>query len=355
MNKMINPVLGAIHFWLTVSVLLWTTNAWVSTLASTGTSSFQQSPSKAFTLCHSTTKSIDSSSSSNTDASLLRVPVSLDEMTRQVARAMQQAMEKNQTTRQIARILLPRDATADDFGKYYEAEATQSVADLNTVLVPPDESWQGGIMQLYRAAAPTCDSILRQYYTSNVASSGVPPRISEDRTLDESGVDGVGLFTTDDASVTVYLQPTLEVVDDLVGRLDASSNSIQDKRITLLLNPQWRQVDDALDSASRGSGFLSNLANLLGGKGGTLQRLTDCNFEAVYNFEGYVCRGSNIRLLQVLDSDWVVFCQRDDSLDAFVKVGTIASRPTYQQVESMLDQAGISFKYSRDMGWEPKL
>ena len=293
------------------------------------------------------------STTAKIDASSLRVPVSLDEMTRQVARAMQQASTTRNQKRQIARILLPRDATADDFGTYYETETVESS---NTVLVPPDESWQGGILQLYRAAAPTCETILRQYANVNTNNNGLPPRITEDRTIDESGVDGVGRFTTEDSSVTVYLQPTQEVANDMVELLERSSSTSTDKDgITLLLNPQWRQVDDALDSASKGTGFLSGLANFLGGKGGTLQRLAVANFVPVYNLEGYVCRGSNIRLLQVLDSDWAVFCQRDDNAEAFIAVGTHPTRPTYQLVESMLNQAGISYKYSRDMGWEPKL
>lgn len=289
----------------------------------------------------------------------LRVPVSMDEMNRQVARAMHEATKRNQT-RMVARILLPRDATADDFGTYYEADYSSSRGGsgssngaVNTVLVPPDESWQGGIMQLYRAAAPACESIIRQFTASTSAS--VVPRILEDRSIDESGVDGVGVFATDDGSVRVYLQPTLEVADDLVQHLSTSRRDEGNHGITMLLNPQWRQVDDALDSASKGTGFLSGLANFLGGKGGTLKRLADAQFESVYCLEGYVCRGSNIRLLQVLQSDWAVFCQRDENNDAWIQVGTLPARPTYQQVESMLEEAGISFKYARDMGWQPKL
>lgn len=214
-------------------------------------------------------------------------------------------------------------------------------------------------MQLYRAAAPLCESVMRQYnYIRDDLSAGVPPRISEDRSIDESGVDGVSLFQTDDQFLKVYLQPTLEVVDDLIDDLllsPLSSDNIQEQGVIMLLNPQWRQVDDVLDTASKGSGFFSQLASFLGGKGNTLKRLEEADFStSVYNFEGYVCRGSNVRLLQVLDSEWAVFCQRDDG-ESYAAVGKSKRRPTYQDVDAMLNTAGINFKYSRDMGWEPKI
>jgi len=282
--------------------------------------------------------------------SALAVPLSLDEMVRQAASAMKQAKEQG-TTRQIVRILLPRDADADKFGRFFEDETSNkdssslSGGGTTVTLVPPDESWQGGIMQLYRAAAPTCEKILRQL----TSQSGLPPRINEDRSVDESGVDGVGLFTTDDGgSVQCFVQPTQELVDDYV--VDASQKA-SDDQLVILLNPQWRQVDDALDSASQGEGFLSGLASFLGGKGATLKRLKEAGFRPVYTLEGYVCRGCNVRLLQILDSDWAIFYQDDDN-ETFVSVGTLPSetRPTYQQVDELLSNSGVGFKYAKDIG-----
>ena len=96
------------------------------------------------------------------------------------------------------------------------------------------------------------------------------------------------------------------------------------------------------------------MANFLGGKGGALKRLKDAGFGAVYTLEGYVCRGSNVRLLQVLDSEWNVFCERDNG-ESFVRVGSKENRPTYADVEEMLQDSSIGFKYARDIGLEPKL
>jgi hypothetical protein len=66
----------------------------------------------------------------------LAVPLTLDEMIRQLASAMKEASSRGQR-RQICRILLPRDAAAGDFGIF--AEATSESAARGLSLVPPDE------------------------------------------------------------------------------------------------------------------------------------------------------------------------------------------------------------------------
>jgi Domain of unknown function (DUF1995) len=297
-------------------------------------------------------------------------PLTWEEMVRQAASAVRVAAADGMT-RQFVRVLLPRDAANADFGLFAENDGNDDSRG-SSLLVPPDESWQGGIQQLYRAAAPTCEAILRQYGAAVAAGgggSGLPPRITEDRSVDESGVDGIGLFTTDDKSVSAFVQPTQESID-VIEETAAAAAAAGKSSIVMLLNPQWRQVDDALDSASQGDGFLSNLANFLGGKGGMLKRLRTAGFVPVYTLEGYVCKGSNVRLLQVYgqedaaarrrqepsgeSSSWSVYCERDDR-ETWMLVGSAPDRPTYQQVQAMLDEAGIGYKYARDVGLEPKL
>jgi hypothetical protein len=284
-------------------------------------------------------------------------------MIRQVVAATKEASERLGQNRQIVRILVPRDANSGDFGTFFEAASTDNSSGRPTstsnsvVLVPPDESWQGGIMQLYRAVSPVATELLRRWSVAT-SLSGLPDRVIEDRSVDESGVDGVGRLSLSSSSssnmsgIVCYVQPTQETVADYI--LSSSSNP-DDATTILLLNPQWRQVNDALDVASAGDGLFSGLANFLGGKGGTLKRLDTAGYRPIYTLEGYVCRGNNVRLLQVLDSDWTVFCERDDK-DSYVRVGqTVAtSRPTYQQVEAMLQESDIGFKYARDIGLERK-
>jgi Domain of unknown function (DUF1995) len=317
-----------------------------------------------------------SSSTSSTDTTTTRrvvsCPQTLEEMIRQVTSAAKEASEQGMD-RQIVRILVPRDAGSGDFGTFFEASLSSSTTTSqmnNVLLVPPDESWQGGIMQLYRAVMPTAMEVLRRLSVSTI--TGMPDRVVEDRSVDESGVDGVGRLSTtsssnnnavDATAIVCYVQPTQETVSDYILSSSSSSSSSSNSNLNaknkeakpttiMLLNPQWRQVNDALDTASAGNGLFSGLANFLGGKGGTLKNLNDAGYQPIYTLEGYVCRGNNVRLLQVLDSDWTVFCEKDN--DSFIRVGqtVAATRPTYQQVDAMLQESDIGFKYARDIGLE---
>jgi len=277
----------------------------------------------------------------------LTIPVTFDEMVRMASSAMTDAQEQG-LNRQMMRVLLPRDPQNEQLGVFFENDA--DVDTQNLVLFPIDESWQGGIMQLYRAAQPTVEAILRRYSRKD---SGVPPRIQEDRSVDESGVDGVSLFVTQSTSpqddVSCFLQPTQETID-AVERISGQAGN----RLVLLVNPQWRFVDDALDAASKGGGIIGNFASFLGGKGNSLKRLDAMNFEYVFVLEGYVCRGGNIRMIKRFDSDWAVFAENDSATD-YIKVGTSKSRPTYQEIDQMLQDMGVSLKYARDIGLAPKL
>lgn len=320
----------------------------------------------------------------------LQIPLSYNEMIMQTSQAMTDALSAGQT-RQIVRILLPRAANNDQIGVFQESDAQTSNSNaLNaaetTKLVPTDESWQGGIMQLYRAAAPTTKDILRAL-SPTMREAGVPPKIVEDRTIDESGVDGVGLMYTQigksggdevkgeeeeeggglfgafagfGQSVTlptlsgddmcVFVQPNQEVVDS-IETLSTQSDSGE---LIALINPQWRDVDDALDSASKNDNAFGAFASFLGGKGNSLKRLDALGYQTTYTLEGYVCKGGNIRLLKRFDSDWIAFAENDAG-DAWVKVGQQKDRPRYQDVEKFLDDKGVGYKYARDLGMAPKL
>jgi Domain of unknown function (DUF1995) len=175
--------------------------------------------------------------------------------------------------------------------------------------------------------------------------SGVPSRIEEDRTIDESGVDGVGLLKTELSSgerASCFVQPSQETVDDYVNE------QVNQGGLVLLFNPQWRLTDDVFDQASKEGGFFGQMASFLGGKGNTLKRLDDLNFKSVYSFEGYVCRGYNARMVKRFDSDYVVFCEKSNS--NYERVGTMPGRPTYQEVEKMLIDKGYGLKYADKMG-----
>jgi hypothetical protein len=332
--------------------------------------------------------SSDAAASSLNDS--LQMPLSYNEMIQQVSSCMSDAYNSG-FTRQIVRILLPRDASFGQFGEFYEADAqiTDRSKSQELKLVPTDESWYGGIMQLYRAASPTTKDILTQL-SPTAATTGLPPKIIEDRSIDESGVDGVGLMYTQsrgrneysptidtsgkdngvfgffgesvslpvlsENDMCVFVQPNQEVVDviEKLSSVTESSSSATSTPLIALLNPQWRTVDDALDSASKSGGILGSVASFLGGKGSVLRRLGEAKFFPTYTLEGYVCKGGNIRLIKRFDSDWIVFAENDNG-DQFVRVGSMKDRPTYQNVEKMLDDKGVGYKYARDLGMSPKL
>ena len=329
----------------------------------------------------------------------LRIPQTYNEMIQQISSCMSDAYGRGMS-RQIVRILLPRDASSQQLGLVFEAEVSTSDRTQEIKLVPTDESWQGGIMQLYRAAAPSARDILSRL-SPTTATTGVPPRIYEDRSIDESGVDGIGLLytqsrmngdgderngvaargidvnnnrenfsgafgffgdnvslpTLSEKDMAIFIQPTQEVVD-AIDRLStktvASSISATSQPLIALLNPQWRNVDDALDSASKSGGIVGAFASFLGGKGSVLKRLDELGYRPTYTLEGYVCKGGNVRLIKRFDSDWIVFAENDDG-DAFARVGSMKDRPTYQDVEKMLDEKGVGYKYARDLGMSPKL
>lgn len=299
----------------------------------------------------------ESSSQSSSTNMKMYIPVSFDEMVKQVSSTMEDAAStSNNKKRQIIRILLPRSPDNDQFGTYYEQNVIDPDPSIYTdnalVLVPPDESWQGGIMQLYRSASLACQEILRRY--SRNAPGGIVPRLQEDRSFDESGVDGVGLWLTQGATpsddVSCFVQPNQETIDGI----EFITKQAGPDRLVVLMNPQWRIVDDALDSASKSGGVLGQVASFLGGKGGTLKRLDSMGFENIYVLEGYVCRGGNVRLIKRFDTDWFVFAENDDGTD-FIEVGSSPQRPTYQEVDQMLESNNITLKYARDIGLAPKL
>ena len=112
----------------------------------------------AFTAHHLPTQKISQSSSlflsaeprtdETTKTASLTIPLTYNEMITQTSAAMSEAYSQGYS-RQIVRILLPRDARSGNLGEYYEGEAqTEKGKSGEMKLVPTDESWQGGIMQV---------------------------------------------------------------------------------------------------------------------------------------------------------------------------------------------------------------
>ncbi len=121
-------------------------------------------------------------------------PRSSDEQNRVVTNTIKAAFEAG-ITRQRVRCLLTRDPNL----YANRGDLTNPVAEGfegNGKLVPPDEQWQGGIMELYYAITPVVKDWLRALSPN---TGGLPPKLVEVR-LDESGVDGEALWSSQCAS-----------------------------------------------------------------------------------------------------------------------------------------------------------
>ena len=102
------------------------------------------------------------------------------------------------------------------------------------VLIAPDETWEGGIMQLYQTCSPLVRDLVRALSPS---SGSVVARLREQR-LDESGVDGEGLWTSECASaaddVSALVQPSSEQQQNIEAVCKSANG-----RLVLMVNPQY--------------------------------------------------------------------------------------------------------------------
>ena len=259
-------------------------------------------------------------------------------------------------------------------------------------LFPPDESWEGGIMQLFYECSPLVRDLLKRLVSE---TAGVPPTLTEQR-LDESGVDGE----------SVWFAQSQKAADDCVGLVQPSTERLTTikklstdcgpKRMLMLVNPQWKERDDPLDALSRKGGVLGALGNFMGGKAALEAELQSAGFVDAYTLAeceptcfpaapcctvrarahatrapshctllgspahthvstrmpprltlcADVCRGSRICLHLSYPYGWTVSYRNPDT-DSFVPLLSGAPvRPTYQEVEAALIEAEVPFRFT---------
>ena len=229
-----------------------------------------------------------------------------------------------------------RAARADGINRY----TLRCFLDRENVLTPPDESWTGGIMQLYARASPLVKDLLRSLSTD---VAGVPPKLSEQR-LDESGVDGASVWMAQSSQpqndAVGFCQPSTEEVK-AISKLSEQAGS----RPVLLVNPQWKERDDPLDALSRKEGLAGMLGNFLGGKASTEAELARLDFRDVYTLATYRCRGSLIYLQLAYPNGWTAFYRQGVEDETWKPlIAGVDARPTYQEVEQALQDQGVPFR-----------
>lgn len=258
--------------------------------------------------------------STSATADALKPPPSKNEMLSQAAAAVKRAQDDG-VARCTLRLFLPRGEDEN--------------------LVPPDESWQGGIMQLYSACTPLAQDLLRRLSTE---VAGVPPALSEQR-LDESGVDGESMWfaqskqAKDDAYALV--QPSSERLET-IRKMSADAGD----RLLMLVNPQWKERDDPLDALSRKGGLIGALGNFMGGKAALEAELKSSGFVDVYTLAEYVCRGSRICLQLSYPYGWTASYRNPDTEGWVPLFSGAEARPTYQEVEEALVAANVPFRFT---------
>ena len=253
-----------------------------------------------------------------TDAMSITPPVDREQMLQQAAAAVLRARGAGEN-RFIMRLFLPRGEG----------------------LSPPDESWQGGIMQLYAVASPLVRDLLRRLSTD---VAGVPPSLREQR-IDASGVDGESIWMAESAKPeddgVAFVQPMTESLQT-IRKISTDAG----KRPMLLVNPQWKERDDPLDALSRKSGFLGALGNALGGKAAMEGELSAMGFIATYTLSEYVCRGSRICLLLSYPYAWSAFYRNAETDGWEPLLSGEEDRPTYQQIEAALIDQDVPFRFT---------
>lgn len=275
------------------------------------------------------------------------LPFDTDSQNRVVTQTIQAAYEAG-ITRQRVRVLLTRNPNlyAD------RADLDNPVArgfQASGALVPPDEQWQGGIMELYYAITPVVKDWLKMLSPN---AAGLPPRLVEQR-LDESGVDGEALWSSQCASaaddISMLVQPSVEV-ESAIRQVCESAGS----RLVVMVNPQYRESDDTLDYISKSGGFFSSVAGFLGGKAKFVKMLDEeIGFVDTFSLQSFVVRGSEVKYYKTYPFDWRIFVVGDEGEDIYL--GESKSRPDYNKIDALLEENGVALKYVRDMGSKAKL
>lgn len=212
-------------------------------------------------------------------------------------------------------------------------------------LTPPDETWQGGIMQLFLAAEPLARDLLRAL--APPTATGARARVSATR-LDASGVDGEGLLVAECESAKDDLYALVQPSAESLRKIEDICAQAGSTRPVLMINPQYRDSDDTLDYIAKNAGPLGSIGTFLGGKAKFVDRLDVLGFADVFAYEQYVVKGNNCQYFLSYPYAWQIYVDGDDGTS--VRLGESVERPDYNKIAELLDANGVRPKYTRDLG-----
>mmetsp|Transcript_69740 Transcript_69740/g.127448 ORF Transcript_69740/g.127448 Transcript_69740/m.127448 type:complete len:376 (-) Transcript_69740:141-1268(-) len=241
-------------------------------------------------------------------------PVNYDEMLQQAEATVVRAVVDGKS-RFVLRLLLPKGPD---------------------VLLPPDEGWVGGVMQLYGACSPVVRQLLRRVSRS---LGGSEPKLTEQLLSDTEGVGVWNAQSKDPANDAVaMIQPMQERIKE-VRQLDA----VAGPRPLLLVNPQWKENLDPFDGLAAEGGLLGAVGKYFGGMKDRDQDLKEMGFEEIYTISQYVQRGSRVCLFKVYPYGWTAFYVDKETDSWKVLMPGLKQRPTGAEVSQAMEDQKIPY------------
>ena len=260
---------------------------------------------------------------SDSAATVPKLPNNPEAVARQASTSIQRAFLEAGIHRQTVRLPLSESMYA---GKEESFVADRAIG------------WQGDPQETYRFLSPMAESVLRQISLNDDKSSGLTPKIQEQTLLD---FDGSALLNSQSPMGALYdslalVQPNtdnyyMELIEKLENEFSDTPGKA--KRLFLLINPAWK------DDPSSWGIFQSKKAK---------EKILD-RYETTFALDQFIVKGNKISLYKSYPYDWAVYWtqlqpsgakQGDASRNSPTLLGSMPKRPTYLEVEKMLDAAG---------------
>jgi len=284
--------------------------------------------------------------------SILQVPVTFDDMVRQGARAVERAFSDGKT-RQIVRFNL----VGEDDGS--------SATDEN--------EWPGGSKQMYRESGkPLANALLREVRapTKNLETFPEERRTNPQlKAQDIWDFDGTAIHTAEaaegpsaDVQAMVFPNTDTKYLDDI----ETVSNAMG-KRLFLLVNPFWRNVDSwgfnilAPGAKKRAQNVIFGGESNNNNSNNNDDDDTAVPFEETYILDVFSVRGEKCVALKAYPHDWQLFAFREDDYypnneeyAACIRLGSCQEAPTSAIITQLLNERP-EFKETKTMRQMKKL
>lgn len=267
---------------------------------------------------------------------MLYVPETIEEQTRQAALAIERAFEDG-ITRQTVRLALVKQGSP---------------------ITPFEEEngWPGGAQQMYREAGrPLTEALLREVRApaksiqteeeKNSGKEAFPPEVSAQNIWD---FDGSALVTAQsavgpsgDVQAMVFPNTDVKYLKD-IGKINESFGK---DRLFLLVNPFWRNVE------SWGFNILAPNAKKM-----AQEKLFDCEgggFQETYVLQRFSARGEDCVYLKAYPYDWELFAFIEDysygrPMQTAIRLGSSEEEPTSKMFTELLNERP-EFKMNKTM------